>query len=110
MSRWRGRWAWLLKGSKDAEKEESEKPRGESFFLKDLNISFEKGKFYWILGKVGSGNSSLLSAILQGMPLGTNAQSVSIIGKTVYVRRKPWLSSGTIKEKICLASRRLVGV
>jgi ABC-type lipoprotein export system ATPase subunit len=33
--------------------------------LKNIDIKFQKGKFYGIAGKVGSGKSGLLSAILE---------------------------------------------
>lgn len=32
--------------------------------LKDINLSFQKGVFYGIAGKVGSGKSGLLGVIL----------------------------------------------
>ncbi len=35
--------------------------------LKDINISFQKGKFVMILGDIGSGKSSLLLSILNEM-------------------------------------------
>jgi ABC-type Mn2+/Zn2+ transport system ATPase subunit len=36
--------------------------------LKNLNLTFEKGKFYGIVGKVGSSKSSLLYSIIGEMP------------------------------------------
>jgi ATP-binding cassette subfamily C (CFTR/MRP) protein 4 len=36
--------------------------------LKDINIIFKKSYYYGITGKVGSGKSGLLGAILQEIP------------------------------------------
>lgn len=50
--------------------------------LSDINLSFEKGKLYTIIGPVGSGKSSLLLSILG--ELNINAGEVFLNGRTAY--------------------------
>ena len=51
-----------------------------------------------ITGAVGSGKSSLLTAILGELPLCTG--HISFYGKVAYVPQIPWVFSGTIRENI----------
>ena len=51
-----------------------------------------------ITGTVGSGKSSLLTAILGELPLCTG--HISFYGKVAYVPQIPWVFSGTIRENI----------
>ena len=51
-----------------------------------------------ITGAVGSGKSSLLTAILGDLPL--CAGQISFYGKVAYVPQIPWVFSGTIRENI----------
>lgn len=51
-----------------------------------------------ITGAVGSGKSSLLTAILGELPL--CAGHVSFYGKVAYVPQIPWVFSGTVRENI----------
>ncbi|MDX8045752.1 ABC transporter ATP-binding protein [Gracilibacillus sp. S3-1-1] len=68
---------------------------GESrrFILKDTNVSFEKGKFYTILGQSGSGKTTLLS-LLSAMDkphtgeVLFNGQNLEAIGHETYRRNK----------------------
>ena len=64
------------------------------------NITFDvyNGKLLAITGAVGSGKSSLLTAILGELPLYRG--SVSYHGKIAYVPQIPWVFSGTIRENI----------
>jgi len=43
--------------------------KNENIILKDVNLSLNKGKFLYIIGKVGSGKSSLLKTIYCEMPV-----------------------------------------
>ena len=64
------------------------------------NITFDvyNGKLLAITGAVGSGKSSLLTAILGELPL--HRGSISYHGKIAYVPQMPCVFSGTIRENI----------
>jgi ABC-type cobalamin/Fe3+-siderophores transport system ATPase subunit len=49
------------------EQEEVEKPLSDYLPLRDLDITIKKGEFVCIIGDVGSGKSSLFSAIIGDM-------------------------------------------
>ena len=66
--------------------------------LKDITFSVSSGGLLAITGAVGSGKSSLLTAILGELPLRTGA--ISYQGKLAYVPQIPWVFSGTIRENI----------
>ena len=42
--------------------------KGADPVLEDLSFEFERGKFYGITGKIGSGKSSLLQSLIQQIP------------------------------------------
>lgn len=54
-------------GKVTEEKEEVEKPLQDFLTLKKLNITVKKGEFVCVIGDVGSGKSSFLSAIIGDM-------------------------------------------
>jgi ABC-type lipoprotein export system ATPase subunit len=64
--------------------------------LKDINISFQKGKFVMILGDIGSGKSSLLLSILNEM-IHHEQSKVFISGSIAYSPQKPWIMSKTVE-------------
>ena len=90
--------------------------------LGSLNITIPKGTFVCIIGEVGSGKSSLLSALIgdmlyldsNHMPTTTfdnisdqsqkplqPGKSPIIINETMsYVQQMPWIQNKTIKENI----------
>ena len=63
-----------------------------------ITLTVRKGEMLAITGAVGSGKSSLLTAILRELPLRTGA--LSIQGKVAYVPQIPWVFSGTVRENI----------
>ena len=66
--------------------------------LSDITFNVRNGNLLVITGAVGSGKSSLLTAILGELPLHTG--SISYHGKMAYVPQIPWVFSGTIRENI----------
>jgi len=66
--------------------------------LVNINLSFEKGKCYCVIGPVGAGKSSLLSAILGNLILKTG--NVQVSGSIAYHEQQPWIINNTIKENI----------
>ena len=63
-----------------------------------ITLTIRKGEMLAITGAVGSGKSSLLTAILRELPL--RKGTLSIHGKVAYVPQIPWVFSGTARENI----------
>jgi ATP-binding cassette subfamily C (CFTR/MRP) protein 1 len=60
--------------------------------LHDINLSVKKGELVAVVGRVGSGKSSLLSAILGEM---TRLDGyVRLAGSVAYVPQSPWIMGG----------------
>ena len=66
--------------------------------LKDLNFTIKNNSLTIVLGKVGSGKSSLISAILQDVPR-TEGQ-IRARGKIAVVEQEPLVFSGTVRDNI----------
>ena len=63
-----------------------------------ITLTIRKGEMLAITGAVGSGKSSLLTAILRELPL--RKGTLSIHGKVAHVPQMPWVFSGTVRENI----------
>lgn len=70
------------------------------FHLNNINLDLQPGDFASIIGKVGSGKSSLLMTILGEMHI--KHGHVSRGGKVAYVEQEPWIVAGTLRENIIL--------
>ncbi|XP_029164697.1 probable multidrug resistance-associated protein lethal(2)03659 [Nylanderia fulva] len=66
--------------------------------LEDLNLQIEKGKLYAVIGMVGSGKSSLLSAILGEITL-TEGQ-IKVNGNISYASQEAWVFGATVRQNI----------
>lgn len=64
----------------------------------NINLHFKKGKFYGICGKIGSGKSGLLGAILNEIPYYSG--SFMKKGSVIYVEQEPIIFSTTVRENI----------
>lgn len=53
--------------------------RQERIILKDVNLSLEESKFYYLVGKVGSGKSSLMKSMYADIPL-TSGDKADVLG------------------------------
>ena len=66
-----------------------------------LNFTIMKGEFVGIVGRVGSGKTSVLKAILGEMRLEGGQLAFKIPHNGIgYVQQDPWLQQGTVKENI----------
>lgn len=88
---------------KDEEKEKlnqssDEKESVAPPVLLDIDLVLEKGKLLGVCGSVGSGKSSLISAIL-GRMIKTSGK-VAVSGSIAYVSQQPWILNATIRENI----------
>ena len=66
--------------------------------LEDINLSIKKGSLVAVVGSVGSGKSSLLSAMLGDMRRSKGSLNVS--GGLAYVPQQAWVQNATVKNNI----------
>jgi len=66
--------------------------------LEDINVSMKSGKLTGVVGRVGSGKSSLVSAILGEMQ--KMEGEVSLNGTVAYVAQTAWIFNDTLKNNI----------
>jgi ATP-binding cassette subfamily C (CFTR/MRP) protein 1 len=71
-----------------------------SFGLKDINLVIPKNKLTIIIGRTGSGKSSLIHGLLGEMNLKSGHYSVP--PSFGYVSQQAWLQNATIREKYVL--------
>lgn len=83
---------------KGADNEESEEASGPLPFLRDVNISIKRGSLTAVVGNVGSGKSSLLSAIIGEMMRVSG--EVNCNGNVAYCAQQAWIQTSTIQENI----------
>ena len=77
------------------------------FELKDINFKAKRGSLVMIVGKIGSGKSSLMQALLGEMKTlkGSNSaipSSRKYKGRVAYLGQKPWIMNATVKQNILL--------
>ncbi|KAL4067103.1 P-loop containing nucleoside triphosphate hydrolase protein [Scleroderma yunnanense] len=66
--------------------------------LEDINLTVRKGELVGILGRVGAGKSSLLSATIGDMKKVEG--DVTLCGTVSYAAQNPWIMSATVRENI----------
>ncbi|XP_034367767.1 ATP-binding cassette sub-family C member 2 [Arvicanthis niloticus] len=70
--------------------------------IQDVNLDIKPGQLVAVVGTVGSGKSSLISAMLGEME---NVHGhVTIKGSIAYVPQQSWIQNGTIKDNILFGS------
>ncbi|KAJ3356578.1 hypothetical protein HDU91_005530, partial [Kappamyces sp. JEL0680] len=67
--------------------------------LKDLTVSLKRNQLVCLVGPVGAGKTSFLSAILGDAKLVGGGRSLNAC-KLGYVSQTPWILSGTVKDNI----------
>ncbi|XP_064490303.1 multidrug resistance-associated protein 1-like isoform X2 [Ornithodoros turicata] len=72
--------------------------RSEDPVLKDINLTVPKGSLVAIVGKVGSGKSSLISAILGDME--RRHGTINTQGSVAYVAQQAWIQNATVRDNI----------
>ncbi|KIY72285.1 multidrug resistance-associated ABC transporter [Cylindrobasidium torrendii FP15055 ss-10] len=83
---------------KDVGSEEGKPEEAQPFALKDLHMRIPRGSFVAIVGRVGSGKSSILQALIGEMRK-TEGQ-VIFGGSVAYVPQAPWIRNATLRENI----------
>lgn len=71
---------------------------GETSVLKNINLQIQKTKCVAVVGTVGSGKSSLLSALLGEMDKVSGR--VNTVGRIAYVPQQAWIQNATLQENI----------
>ncbi|KAJ1542147.1 Canalicular multispecific organic anion transporter 1, partial [Cladochytrium tenue] len=98
----------LFKPSKASE-EETAPPQEIRPLFQGLNLAIPRGKLTCIVGPVGSGKSSLLSAIIGEMTLvpteasGGRVGSVHVRGRVAYAPQQPWILTDTVEGNVAFA-------
>ncbi|KAG2338565.1 hypothetical protein BDR05DRAFT_1004136 [Suillus weaverae] len=69
----------------------------KAYVLFDLSFR-RRGELVGVLGRVGSGKSSLLSAIIGDMQ--KTEGEVALFGNVPYAAHNPWILSATVRDKI----------
>lgn len=72
--------------------------KDEAPILKDIQLKIPTGSLIAVIGMVGSGKSSLLSAILGEME--KTAGSVRVEGSVAYVPQQSWIQNKTLQDNI----------
>ncbi|XP_023212657.1 multidrug resistance-associated protein 1-like, partial [Centruroides sculpturatus] len=72
--------------------------KDESAILKEININIPEGSLVAVVGQVGSGKSSLLSAMLGDMD--KLEGRVNIKGNIAYVAQQAWIQNATLRDNI----------
>lgn len=75
----------------------------KTFAFKSVDITLQKGELALVVGRVGSGKSSLLLSLFNEMQH-TNPKESSkhVTDNCVYLAQRPWIMNRTIKENIIL--------
>ena len=80
--------------------------RKVGFELRNLDFRVKKGSLTMIVGKIGSGKSSLIQALLGEMNTESSEEKPKAVrklkGSLAYIGQKPWIMNTTVKENILL--------
>ena len=79
------------------------KQKAEPFSLKNIDLSIGTGSLVAVVGTVGSGKSSLLSALLGEMEKGEG--SVEVCGRVAYVSQQAWIQNAKLKDNILFGAK-----
>ncbi|KAE8736524.1 ABC-transporter, subfamily C member 18, partial [Frankliniella occidentalis] len=74
---------------------------GEEPVLKNINMSVSKGSLVAVVGSVGAGKTSLLSALLG--ELEKQSGDVNSVGSIAYVPQQAWIQNATLRDNILFA-------
>jgi ABC-type multidrug transport system fused ATPase/permease subunit len=66
--------------------------------LRDVNLSIPRGSLVFVIGRVGSGKSSLISGLLNEIPI--TAGHVTVRGSTSYCAQQAWIQNASVRSNI----------
>lgn len=107
-----GNFSWGDADAKKADKP-AEKPDDASYeftgpdipdrmTLTDISVTVPKGKLVAVVGSVGSGKTSLVSALIGEIPKITG--DVVVNGTIAFVSQQPWIKNSTLRGNILFGS------
>jgi ATP-binding cassette, subfamily C (CFTR/MRP), member 1 len=73
-----------------------------SVVLRDVTLSVRRGEFIALVGEVGSGKTSLISALLGQLTLLSGEQTLS--ARTAYVSQESWIQNISLQDNILFSS------
>ncbi|KAJ2070050.1 hypothetical protein GGI08_000033, partial [Coemansia sp. S2] len=73
-----------------------------TYSLAPVTLQVKAGDFVTVVGRIGSGKSSFLSAICGEMPL-TSGQGC-VYGRIGYVEQKPWIMNATFRDNVLMGA------
>lgn len=77
---------------------------GENIVLQNIDLEVKCHELYCVVGKVGSGKSSLLAAILGQLKI-VGEGSIKIGNSVAYCEQSPWIMNASVKENITFGHR-----
>eukprot|EP00210_Caulerpa_lentillifera_P007441 g7111.t1 len=83
-----------------SEKEESASEEEMVQTLSDIEFDIRPGELVGVVGKVGSGKSSILNALLNDMEVLSHNSSVHMSGTVAYCAQVPFIIAATVRENI----------
>ena len=75
-------------------------PKQTTLTLKSINMEIQKGSLVAIVGNVGSGKSSLISAILGEMNCINGRVQINHNSSVAYVTQQAWIQNATLRDNI----------
>ncbi|KAF7349832.1 ABC protein [Mycena venus] len=99
-------WVWeagvgekeLSEKEKEVEQEKEDEPEPEPFVLKDISLSVPRGTLAAVVGRVGSGKSSLLQGLIGEMR--TTGGKWAFGGSVAYCPQSAWIQNATLRENV----------
>lgn len=96
-------WSSKIDANKDPE---SEVESVNNVALSDIDFSARKGQLSCIVGRVGSGKTTLIKSMLGEVPLLRSPNSsLKVNGSVAYCPQQPWILNATVKENILFGFR-----
>ncbi|KAK5854000.1 hypothetical protein PBY51_015104 [Eleginops maclovinus] len=77
--------------------------RGSEPLLKNISLDIKPGRLVAVVGAVGSGKSSLMSALLGEMH--TTKGFINIQGSLAFVPQQAWIQNATLKDNVLFGSQ-----
>jgi len=74
-----------------------------AWLLKNVNLSVKKGELVCVVGRVGSGKSSLVQAIIGEME--QKSGTVAVGGNIGYAAQQPWIINASLQDNITFGKK-----